>query len=477
MKTNSSVFKAFAYSRPAISAVAFYILFIVPKIAVSQAVTNVVTDFGGYWKSSSASPNTIKPNNSHNLLAFTYNGVQYSTGVNDALLASNGETFTAGDFWSLPVNSMTGTIVANTKVGLGALYDGVANGPGTPAPEWGIYSYLTDGIKGLNLGTCIANLPVGSMSFSIHNIRPQSIGDGIPDIVVTQIADPTSGSYDRYEFTDANGVRVGNYKDIIFSNITPLGTWTADFYEATSNPLTLQPGFTQTDRPIRLWAADLSELGITTSNYQQVRFFKTNLCGNSDVAFVAYNNQSVNFVGPLPVRFNFFNGTRLNNAVELAWQTSMEMNSDQFIIERSNDGVRFQPIGTIRSSNQPSAINAYSFTDDQPLNATSYYRIKQVDVNGAFSFSRMVRVDAKQVASGIQLFPNPASDYVTLKHNKVREGATIHLYSASGVLLSIQTIKEGTQQTTIHTNNLSPGLYYISLQDGQIKTMNRLLKN
>src|SRR4029078_715436 len=66
-----------------------------------------------------------------------------------------------------------------------------------------------------------------------------------------------------------------------------------------SNPLTLQAGFTQTDRPIRMWAADFSVFGINSSNINQIAYFKIRLNGNSDVAFVAYNNKTFNVVSSI----------------------------------------------------------------------------------------------------------------------------------------------------------------------------------
>src|SRR5690606_19015378 len=102
-------------------------------------------------------------------------------------------------------------------------------------------------------------------SFSIT-----SIGDGIPDILVTQIADP-SGSVDKYEFLDASGKRVGNLVHISLGHISPVGNWTADFYEANVKPRVLTPGFTKTDRAIRLWAADFSDFGINASNIDDVK--------------------------------------------------------------------------------------------------------------------------------------------------------------------------------------------------------------
>lgn len=269
------------------------VLMIVLSTAIllkAQSVSEIITDYNGYYKTGSAAVNPVKPDNNHNLLSFSFNGIRYSTGVNDALLTSHGETFTAGSFRALPMTNITGTPNGNTKIGFGAMADGVYNGAG-PAPSRNLGQYLNDGINGLNLGTGVANLPAGTMFLSVSNLQAAHIGDGIPDILVTQVADP-SGSFDRYAFTDVNGNLVGNFMDINLTNITPVGEWVADFYEATGAAV-LKPGYTQTPRHVRLWAADFSAFGINASNIGNIAYFKIDLSGNSDVAFVAYNTTTV----------------------------------------------------------------------------------------------------------------------------------------------------------------------------------------
>jgi hypothetical protein len=427
----------------------------------AQAVTGVITDYNGYWKTSLSSINSLKPNNSHNLLAFTYNGVQYSTGVNDSKLAAQGESFVQGDFWSLPVGVISGAINGNTKVGFGALYDGVYNGGSNPPPEYGISMYLTDGIKGLNIGTCIANLPAGTMNFSISNIQPSAIGDGIPDILVTQIADPSGNSFDRYSFIDANGVQVGNYKDIVFSNITPIGTWTADFYNA-QNPLTLSPGFTQTDRPLRLWAADLSEFGISSANYASINSFRINLCGNSDVAFVGYNNNSVTITMPLPVTITSFTGRMERNVAQLLWQAA-GAGSEGFIVERSPDGQRFIPLGSI--PNAGVGLKEYRFTDWQPLTENNYYRLRQTDASGQYSYSHVICL--KNPASGLMAYPNPASSFVLLEHPEAKEDEVFSILNSSGTLIKRQKLLRHSIQTRIELKGLPAGVYRIVFSNGR----------
>ena len=257
--------------------------------ANAQSVSEIITDYNGYYKTGAGAVNPVKPDNNHNLISFSFNGVRYSTGVNDALLTSHGQTFTPASFRALPMTNITGTPNGNTKIGLGAMADGVYNGAGT-APSRNLGQYLNDGINGLNIGTAVANLPSGTMFLSVSNLQAAHIGDGIPDILVTQVADPSSS--DRYAFTDVGGNVVGTSINVNLSSITPVGEWVADFYEATG-AAGLKAGYVQTSRHIRLWAADFSAFGINASNIGNIAYFKIDLSGNSDVAFVAYNTTTV----------------------------------------------------------------------------------------------------------------------------------------------------------------------------------------
>jgi Secretion system C-terminal sorting domain len=439
-------------------------------------VTEIITDYGGYWKSSATSINSVKPDNSHNLVSFSYNGNRYSTGVNDALLTSNGQLFTAGDYRALPVTSLGSAITSNTKIGLGYMYDGVANGPGNPAPLNSIPYYLTDGIKGLNLGTGIANLPAGTLFFPISQILTASIGDGVPDVLITQIADP-SNAMDRYAFTDVNGIIIGNYVDIKLTNIPSVGNWTADFYEASQNPMTLTGGYTKTDRQLRLWASDLSSFGINSSNASSVAYFKIILSGTSDVAFVGYNNKAINiFNSLLPVKLNSFSGYELNKQVNLDWETASEINSDVFIIERSNDGNSFTAIGEIKAANNSSIAVNYTCTDKYPLNGKNYYRLKMVDKDGYFEYSKVVVINILSNSTGaVRLYPNPAKDYIIINHPFAGDNEQFQIINLQGTILLQNKIIAGSFQTRINLTGLSKGYYEVVWSNGKEESVNKLL--
>lgn len=425
----------------------------------SQSINEIITDYQGYWKSGVGAINPIKPNNDHNLLSFSFNGLRYSTGVNDALLASHGNSFVSGDYRSLPVQSINGVVNSNTKVGVGAMYDGVPVGPSNPAPANNLPYYLTDGQKGLNIGTCIANLPAGTLFFSVGSINPAYIGDGIPDVVITQTADPST-TFDRYEFTDINGTKIGNHKDIVLNSITPVGNWMADFYEASTNPMHLASGYTNTERPLRLWAADFSEFGITSTNIAGIAYFKITLNGTSDVAFVAYNNSAINFSIVLPVEFSFFTASHNHEGIQLAWQTLAETNTDHFSVETSSDGINFYSLGNKKAAGYSSTRVNYTFLHSNPTEGKNFYRLKQVDQDGKFKYSKIVQVDVTEKNS-LQVFPNPASTKLLIHHEKASGNEQLQIVTARGNVALQSILKPGTTQTSLNDLRLSRGLYFV----------------
>ncbi|MEJ8803687.1 T9SS type A sorting domain-containing protein [Pontibacter sp. H249] len=450
-----------------------------------RAVTEVITDFGGFWRSGngalgSIATSAVKPNNSHNVLGFVYQGKRYSTGVDDAKLIANNITFTAGDFRSLPQFIVTGAISSNTKVGLGQMYDGVDNGKSTPSPERNINKYLQDGIKGLDLGTGVANLPVGSMLFDMTNILPSAVGDGVPDFIITQIADP-SGSTDEYEFQDQNGARLGNLVRITFSDIPSVGQWVADFYEASTNPMTLTTGYIKTDRHIRLWAGDFSDFGLTSTDVARIRTFKIALKGSSDVAFVAYNANSFfnrSPINPMPVTLKSLNAKQTQGEIAVTWETASEENSSHFEVEASLDGKTFEKLGEVAAAGYSNVEQRYSFNFIPQKNSLYYIRLKQVDIDGTFERSKTINVAATAYAPILSLYPNPATGaLVQLQHAMAIGNEKIFIYSLNGRKLLETEPEQGSAVTGLRVSSLPKGIYQIVWQSKtEVQTTKLLIK-
>lgn len=268
------------------------------------ATSGVITDFNGWWPASGATPNPTNPDDSHNLLAYTYNGITYSTGVNNTALTSHGISFTPGSYKALPVAGIAGTSGAigssSTYLALARKVDGSASvANATAVSAFSVKQALGDGPNGLNLGTGVTNLPASAvMTFQVYNINLSSVSDAEPDILLTQIAQPVVGN-DLYSFIDASGVVIGNTISVDMTQLPNLGTYTLDlFHLSPSTPYNTATAYsafsTNTTREIRLTGLRLSEFGITPANVGQVRALRITPSGNSDYAFIAYNTNSLN---------------------------------------------------------------------------------------------------------------------------------------------------------------------------------------
>ncbi|WP_432670964.1 T9SS type A sorting domain-containing protein [Flavobacterium sp. SM2513] len=272
----------------------------------SAQVTQIWTDYSTFWTSSSSSINAVKPNTAHDLLAFRWNGTNYSTGVNNAKLAANSVTYTATKFRGLPINSVPLTGPSSAYfIGLGALVDGLAttvdNGSTNPfAPiTTGIQkaTYLTKGTQGLDLGSCLTNIPSGTpirFNLSSNGITWSNVGDGIPDILISQVAQPSTTAADKFKFVNSSGVTVGNEISVLLSSAAlypTVGNWNVDFYENNSTQTTST--FVNTERTLKFYATDLSAFGITAGNYANAVALIYTPGGDSDPAFLAFNEPSL----------------------------------------------------------------------------------------------------------------------------------------------------------------------------------------
>ncbi|MBE0390361.1 T9SS sorting signal type C domain-containing protein [Flavobacterium sp. PL002] len=277
----------------------FFIFFLVGSSVYSQtAVNQIYTDWNGYWSSSTATATGNQPNTENNLLAFKWNSIVYSTGVNDAILTTKGVSFNTQAFRALKIQSLGYT--SSTYFLQGAMMDGsltartlipAISGSITTAAE--LAYRLTDGLNGLSLGTGIANIASSTSEFKIgtDNISLTGIGDGVPDIVVSQVAQPSSAT-DTFKFIDATGATVGTAINVAFNGIQVVGTYRLDLFNA-NNGLAASSFSANDTRDIRLLAMDLSTFGITSANAASVDRFVVNFSGSSDCAFIAVNKASL----------------------------------------------------------------------------------------------------------------------------------------------------------------------------------------
>ncbi len=182
----------------------------------------------------------------------------------------------------------------------------------------------------------------------------------------------------------------------------------------------------------------------------------------------------------VPLKFISFTATVENDKkVVLNFQTSNEINTEKFFVERSLDGVRFEAIDSLNST-QYIALNDYSSKDYHPYSGINYYRIKQIDKDGKLAFSKTVSVNLKDVSiNAFNIYPNPVSTELKLNiHSKKDEKVTLLIHDIFGkiILREVKELAKGNQILSLNTNRLSPGNYYISLQWAENVAKHKFLK-
>ncbi|MFT3979965.1 MAG: IPT/TIG domain-containing protein [Ferruginibacter sp.] len=268
-------------------------------------VTRMITDFGGYWSTNTTSNSPVYPDDSHHLLGFGYGSTVYSTGVNDAALSDHAVAYTAATFKALPAIMAGTTSGSSLYIAAASKIDGNASAGLYTHPnikDMTIQSVLSDGINGLDIGTGYTNLPVGATSnFNIYGIQLSKAIDNEPDLVITQIADPSTSAFDTYRFLDASNNVVGTSLQIDLSKLSPLGTYRLDLFGvptgvpfANAKPVSIATGNINTTRQLRLMAFKLSDFGINAGNYSLVKRLQVIPSGVTDMAFVAYNTTTIN---------------------------------------------------------------------------------------------------------------------------------------------------------------------------------------
>lgn len=179
----------------------------------------------------------------------------------------------------------------------------------------------------------------------------------------------------------------------------------------------------------------------------------------------------------LPVKLVSFNGAARNNNAALNWATSSEINSNLFEIERSLDGRTFEKIESIRAKGNSNSLVNYSYTDLDILsrNRVVYYRLKMIDRDNSFEYSRIVKVSVGEVRNQITVGPNPFKNYIIL--NNIVLNSTIEIADITGKIV-YKTIS--TTDGTIDINLpeiLKPGVYFVKVNDGTDSQVFKLLKN
>lgn len=201
------------------------------------------------------------------------------------------------------------------------------------------------------------------------------------------------------------------------------------------------------------FAADISGLKNDTTHTLYIRTFDD----------WSLTNTKTFILGQLlPVTWISFNAKAVNNQVLLNWKTAQEKNTDHFDVERSLDGEHFSTIGTVASAQNSAAESDYSFRDDKPVHGIGYYRLKQVDLDGHFTYSIVITVKMNTRLS-VKILENPVHSNLHLQITGT-DGKPLHLLIVDAAGKKYKTLITGEGSKEVNTQSLSSGMYYLVYQ-------------
>ncbi|MEP6749471.1 MAG: S8 family serine peptidase [Bacteroidota bacterium] len=182
----------------------------------------------------------------------------------------------------------------------------------------------------------------------------------------------------------------------------------------------------------------------------------------STVNFTSFSDfvlaNALNGANALPVKWLEVAAKMAGKQVQVTWKTANEINVENYVAERSADGISFDGVARVHASNSPAAEKQYQITDVLPLKGNNYYRILQTDKDGKYSYSKTVLVNVSETGNFL-LWPNPATDAVTVQNSQ----AIIRLqcYNGNGQLM--YDVKPAANQYTIPLQQWAAGIYHVKI--------------
>lgn len=166
----------------------------------------------------------------------------------------------------------------------------------------------------------------------------------------------------------------------------------------------------------------------------------------------------------LPVELSLFTSVVVNENVLLKWETNSEVNNDFFEVQKSIDGQIFTTIGRVEGKGNSFVLNKYTF-NDKLENTSVYYRLKQVDFNGSYTFSHIINVGA--ASKDVQIVQNNNSGDVYVLTN-TNEEFTVAVYDIAGKEV-YQSVVQGVKGGRFNFDFTHKGMLMVSVGNNRVR--------
>jgi len=162
----------------------------------------------------------------------------------------------------------------------------------------------------------------------------------------------------------------------------------------------------------------------------------------------------------LPIELIYFDLQKSKNCIIINWQTATELNNDFFTIQRSRDGIEFENIAIVKGAGNSSSTINYTFTDSNPLNGVSYYRLKQTDYDGNFEMFSIASISYLNENS-VFIGPTFTSNQLNISVVNEVSNVIVSIYTLSG--LQLKTVEIQNNNSSIDISDLPSSTYLVIL--------------
>ncbi|CAN5573470.1 hypothetical protein BH11BAC1_BH11BAC1_17350 [soil metagenome] len=180
----------------------------------------------------------------------------------------------------------------------------------------------------------------------------------------------------------------------------------------------------------------------------------------------------VQFVSPLPIELLSFDAEQsMDGTVLTKWATGSEINNDHFTVERSLMGSEnFKAIGSVKGfgAGSTSQNHYYSFRDPEQCSGINYYRLKQVDIDGRFTYSNIVAVRCADKDKIVSVYPNPSNTKINVSFFEVAEGKiSLEILDMFGNILSSSSfaVTKDLNNIELKIEQFANGFYYLRIKN------------
>jgi hypothetical protein len=204
-------------------------------------------------------------------------------------------------------------------------------------------------------------------------------------------------------------------------------------------------------------------------NSDQIKIGNTHVFKGTDPAIVgpmyADNTTGGGFapMSILPVTFVNFYVSIENEKVKISWSTATETNNNHFEIERSIDGMNWSTIAVVAAVGNSNSVNNYSHTDKKINTTLTYYRIKQIDLDGGLTYTSVKSVSGGKTNS--TEITVSSSNNISIAFNSVQSNIVVKIWTVNGQAMHQQTFNQSAY-ISFRLNNAMRGVYVVQVIDG-----------